>query len=63
MGISGNGQEELVEVREWLACRQQISFKGQAIGKASPEARRRLGIEMVPKHGHRYPRESDRNTF
>jgi len=56
-GISGNGQEELVEVLtgEWLCPdRQQISFKGQAIGKASPEARRRLGIEMVPeeRNGH-----------
>ena len=56
-GISGNGQEELVEVLtgEWLCPdRQQINFKGQAIGKASPEARRRLGIEMVPeeRNGH-----------
>ena len=56
-GISGNGQEELVEALtgEWLSPdHQQILFKGQPIGRTSPEGRRRLGIEMVPeeRNGH-----------
>ena len=56
-GISGNGQEELVEALtgEWRCPKaDDISFDGHLIGKMAPEARRRLGIEMVPeeRNGH-----------
>ena len=56
-GISGNGQEELVEALtgEWRCPENHmITFNGTAIGQASPEDRRRLNIEMVPeeRNGH-----------
>ncbi len=56
-GISGNGQEELVEALtgEWRAPdADMVQFNGQAIGRLNPKGRRRLGIEMVPeeRNGH-----------
>ena len=56
-GISGNGQDELTEALtgEWLCPRSdQIRFQDQAIGRFTPQARRRLAIEMVPeeRNGH-----------
>lgn len=56
-GISGNGQEELVEALtgEWRAPdSDMILFDGNSIGRLNPRARRRLGIEMVPeeRNGH-----------
>jgi len=56
-GISGNGQEELVEALtgEWRCPdAEMISFDGAPIGRTGPKGRRRLGIEMVPeeRNGH-----------
>ena len=56
-GISGNGQEEFVEALtgEWRCPNDAtIEFQGKAIGRANPQARRALGIEMVPeeRNGH-----------
>lgn len=56
-GISGNGQEEFVEALtgEWRCPDDNtIEFQGTAIGRANPQARRALGIEMVPeeRNGH-----------
>ena len=56
-GISGNGQEELVEALtgEWRAPQAgMITFDGNPIGNLSPKGRRRLGMEMVPeeRNGH-----------
>ena len=56
-GISGNGQEELVEALtgEWRCPDDAtIEFQGKAIGRTNPQARRALGIEMVPeeRNGH-----------
>lgn len=56
-GISGNGQEELVEALtgEWRAPdATMVQFAGKPIGRIGPKGRRRLGIEMVPeeRNGH-----------
>ena len=56
-GISGNGQEELMEALtgEWLAGQKDmVRFKDQQIGRLGPQSRRGLGIEMVPeeRNGH-----------
>ena len=56
-GISGNGQDELTEALtgEWLCPdANQICFQSQPIGRFTPQARRRLAIEMVPeeRNGH-----------
>ena len=56
-GISGNGQEELVEALtgEWRAPDAgMITFGNVPIGHLNPKGRRRIGIEMVPeeRNGH-----------
>ena len=56
-GISGNGQEELVEALsgEWCCSEAgMIEFEGVAIGHLGAKERRHLGIEMVPeeRNGH-----------
>lgn len=56
-GISGNGQEELAEALsgEWRCPDENmIIYQGAGIGRSGPQARRRLGMEMVPeeRNGH-----------
>ena len=56
-GISGNGQEELVEALsgEWICpFGHNIIFKQTLIGRLQPHERRQLGIEIVPeeRNGH-----------
>nr|WP_245220507.1 MULTISPECIES: ABC transporter ATP-binding protein [unclassified Ruegeria] len=55
-GVAGNGQDELLGVLsgEIPTSADAIKFKGQAIGKLGPTARRKLGVLTAPEErlGH-----------
>lgn len=56
-GISGNGQEELLEALtgEWRCPdNNTIYYNDTPMGRTGPQERRRMGIEMVPeeRNGH-----------
>lgn len=50
-GVAGNGQDELLRVLsgEVLVKADTVQLQGQAIGRAGPVARRRLGLAVVPE--------------
>jgi simple sugar transport system ATP-binding protein len=51
-GVSGNGQRELLWAlsgEDVRAPAHAVAFRGQAIGKASPRMRRRLGLRVIPE--------------
>ncbi len=51
-GISGNGQQELLQVlsgEQTLAQSEAIRLQGQAVGHLNAEGRRQLGLRFVPE--------------